>query len=531
MVHLTGNKRNFSNVSTFSRLCSSVRISLIGPVTTRPPPVFGLGALMDKSRSLELFAQGKDAWNKWANGMLAEKKRLKEAGKWEAEKDRWEDEAKADFSQHPLHKHATFAGFTFPGTASFNNSTFPGDALFKQATFLGNASFFNTTFSKEAQFELVRFYGEVKFNGVNFLGNTTFDRSHFHENALFFDVTFSGNTWFVQSRFYGLARFTSTFEKTAQFANAKFIANPQKLGAKAYVADFKAINSKRHFSLNGAHFEQVPDFTQAHFLEAPSLDKIVIGPEARENPTPPASQSPSPLRGGIKGGGKTAILRQAQDEGVQKAQDESRLQAPTELEKTAQAKEAKEVPTRWRHLRRLATQGHDHENEQYFFAEEIKSRRGVFDHRSGKNWQRWWAGHAYEWFSDFGRSIARPFLWWLIGIIAYSAILLGFHLSAASTRPPLGINGCLLGDSTPWTTALKTAFDNALLLPMFGISDGQIQEKLCLFGHDIGLKMSNLPPVPLLPLWVSFAGAFHTIFSATMIFLILLAIRNQFRIR
>jgi len=433
---------------------------------------------MDKEQSLALYKQGREKWNEWANGLLAEKKRQEEAGEWEAEKEKWEDEATADFQDHTFDESADFKEFIFPGLTQFSHTEFLGGAVFLDAIF----------------------FGEVYFHRVTFLKTTVFAKAIFFRDALFSNMTFSEFAFFHDTYFFENAAFGgSTFIGPANFANAKFIANPDIPGASARSTSFMAINSKKFFNLDGAKFEKVPDFTQAHFLEAPSLDKITIGPKARENPTRPLRQSPSPLRGGIKGGGQ----------------------------------DKKQIPSRWRHLRRLATQGQDHENEGYFFAEELKSRRGVFDFPRGKNWQRWWAGILYEKFSDFGRSIWRPLWIWLSVTIAYASILLATHDFIAKSRQPfeLGPNGCLLGDSTPWSTALKVAFDNALFLPQFGVSNGQVQENLCLFGYDTGLKMPNLPPVPLVPGWIAGLGFAHALFSVAMVFLILLAIRNQFRIR
>jgi len=447
---------------------------------------------MDKNESLALFAKGRGEWNKWANGKLAEKARLEETGEWEANRLGWKYGATVDFSGH-----------TFSKDADFRELVFPSDIYFDRAIFLGDVSFFGTVFHGMASFTVAEFCGDANFGGVTFPEKAAFD----------------------YTTFFGLAKFIgATFQQTAKFEMAKFIAKSDQPNAIAFAAQFAAMKSEKFFNLYNARFEQVPDFVQAHFLEAPNLDTIVIGPKARENPTRPATNPPSPHGEPVepREGGKrqAAILRQAQDEGKRQAQDEARL-------------EAKQIPSRWRHLRRLATQGQDHENEANFFAEELKSQRNVFDFPKGENWQRYWAGYLYQLFSDFGRSITRPFCWWLGGVAFYAVALLTAHDFIAKIRPPfeLGHNGCFLGDSTPWSTALKVAFDNALFLPQLGVSNAQVQENLCLFGYDTGLKMPNLPPVPLVPTWIAGLGAFHAVFSLIMVFLILLAIRNQFRIR
>lgn len=70
--------------------------------------------------------------------------------------------------------------------------------------------------------------------------------------------------------------------------------------------------------------------------------------------------------------------------------------------------EPETAPSRFRALRRMAVQSHDHLLEQYFLAGEIKAYR-----KTGDNWRtaRWWFGWAYQITSDFGLSIMRPLLW------------------------------------------------------------------------------------------------------------------------
>jgi hypothetical protein len=81
--------------------------------------------------TLERHAQGEEAWNTWANGMLALKKTLQEAGGWwaideysqgeNAETRLWLALAAAVFSTE-AHKH------TFDGAAQFIDFVFPANS-------------------------------------------------------------------------------------------------------------------------------------------------------------------------------------------------------------------------------------------------------------------------------------------------------------------------------------------------------------------------------------------------------------------
>ncbi len=163
----------------------------------------------------------------------------------------------------------------------------------------------------------------------------------------------------------------------------------------------------------------MPDFIQAHFAEAPRFDNLSIRP------------------GFVEPGcfWRRWISR------VKRLFDGDR-----------------DVPARWRALKRLAIQGHDHEREQLFFPMEIRSARFVTDWplplarpaweppqdakearrpwwarlpvvpRRPAAWQgffRFWFGVAYGLLSSYGRSVVLPALWWLALIAVSAAIYLG----------------------------------------------------------------------------------------------------------
>ncbi len=79
-----------------------------------------------------------------------------------------------------------------------------------------------------------------------------------------------------------------TFPRVATFAGAHFEGS----------ANFNAIRGERAFDLANARFEQVPDFIQANFKEAPRLDNVLVTgwrvePPVRqpeENPDNPFTQ-------------------------------------------------------------------------------------------------------------------------------------------------------------------------------------------------------------------------------------------------
>ena len=166
----------------------------------------------------------------------------------------------------------------------------------------------------------------------------------------------------------------------------------------------------------------------------------------------------------------------------------------------------------------MATQGHDHASEQLFFREELLARRGVTD----RYWHAsFWFGVFYQIFSDFGRSLIRPLLWWATGMLVFAAIYVGYHPSGGEWF----LLECVKGTSKPWVAALGLSLHRSLPA-LSGFGDTLPQFQACLYGVQ-----SENPFRPVIPDVVSFLGIPQVLFSAAMIFLFLLAIRNHFRIK
>lgn len=111
---------------------------------------------MNQEDSLELYAEGREAWNDWVERQLAVRSRLINAGEWGDNPitKNWYDEVAVDFTGH-----------IFEGVANFINYQFLGNAVFKKAKFRGKARFLNTTFSRHTSFDRAEFISEAEFGG------------------------------------------------------------------------------------------------------------------------------------------------------------------------------------------------------------------------------------------------------------------------------------------------------------------------------------------------------------------------------
>ena len=463
---------------------------------------------MDSRETLALYKRGKEAWNEWAREMSA--RRDENDPQWEQDATTFFALHMEDFAQEfqsfnvaTNQGSANFSGFIFPShfglvgrlkhIAYFDGARFEGWATFTDALFPDQVTFKDAVFHKWAMFNCVRFEGLTRFDGATFRQWVSFENTVFNERTMiqnpevsFSGVRFDKGAKFTKAHFHSRTSFNrAVFNDLTDFSASVFEGKTTFTGTKCQgQADFRAIKSTSVFLFDDlgpasqdwdsgmAEFSTVPDFQQATFVEAPRLDNVKIGPQlSRWNK----------LKAFFTKG---------------------------DLEKEG----------RWRALKRLATQGHDHASEQLFFREELLARRGVTD----RYWHAsFWLGVFYQIFSDFGRSLIRPLLWWATGTLVFAAIYVGYHPSGGEWF----LLECVAGTGKPWISALGLSLHRSLPA-LSGFGDTLPQFQACLYGVQ-----SENPFRPVIPDVVSFLGIPQVLFSAVMIFLFLLAVRNHFRIK
>jgi hypothetical protein len=316
----------------------------------------------------------------------------------------------ADFRRLGFSGHADFQGASFSGDASFDRASFSGDAWFDSASFSGDASyrhvkfsaaagfdkatfsgdisFFDVRFSDDAYFESASFSGDTSFDGSHIGGDALFSRAHFSGSASFDRVSFSGDAWFALAKFDHLVSFDA-----ARFHGP---------------ASFYAVRGDRGFTMADASFDVVPDFIQAHFEEAPRLDNVTV--VGRMIPTFPDL----PARKGEDGKSIEPACGEKAWHALNRAVSYPRRLAVGAYRRTVKAD--RDNPARWRALQRLAIQAHDEDLEKEFRAREVRAARFAGDWPTP--WRghfRFWFGILYGLFSNYGRSVARPALWWVPG--------------------------------------------------------------------------------------------------------------------
>ena len=519
----------------------------------------------------------KKHWNAWAEDMLTKRKELEASGVWAAEKNSigtlepknaetraWTEEALAHFTRclflvggdegteetpeedkeqppagnFPVKSIAIdsmmfdFSGFVFPGAAYFGAAAFKGYAWFDNATFKGLARFADTAFKVNACF-----------------ANATFEGTSWFVNA-----TFKGDVWFEKAAFKGDARFdNAAFKGHASFAKDTFEQE----------AVFRAIRGERGLSMAGAMFDAVPDFIQAHFEEAPRLDNVEVKGQMLAAQEKEPEKNKMPMFGEAFDRAWQGISRWATG-GVSKDSDLG------------------DLPARWRALKRLAIQGHDTDRELAFFSGEVRSARFAGDWPlpwpiwKGSAWGgtlRFYAGWLYQIFSDFGRSLLRPFLAWVLCIVIFAVYFLGQNQDMAAKRRdlnPHGFIGRVIAYSTtawnaasgetsidcvsktlptgdpekdstngftglaepvrtrtnPVNEALSIAYHNALI-----VLDSSGDSAHRAFGCLYGVERYGGNPVAYVPRSVAIASGIQKLLSAIFIFLFGLGLRNMLKVK
>ena len=435
----------------------------------------------------------KAIWNAWAVALLAERTELVKSGLWSAralafqsigtyaerehgennETTHWLENAVCDFSGfrfEPLadadakpsenkffgkkdfswfgsdvRRSPNFSGYIFPSDCDFWSAYLPGPVSFERAVFNGLAGFRRTTFENI-----------VWFSGATFNQAAWFARTSFAGVADFREVTFRGWARFAGAKFEEVALFErARFKTRAWFVACSFAKRAAFDGSEFFgVTDFSAISVEKNLDMKGCSFLEPPGFHQSSFREAPDFDDVKLClPDMWDG-------------------------HKAHDIG------------------------------KYRHIRRLAIQGCDHEIEAKAFKGEIRSKRGT-EHK----WYHaaFWYGLAYDALSDFGRSMSRPSLIWLVSI----AIFALFYL-ASSGKLDSALATCPAAGAPDYESALIISWKNAL--PLIGI-DSKVEEiaRACLYG---GASYGGIA-----------IQGFQKVWSAVLLFLFLLAVRNQFKIK
>jgi hypothetical protein len=515
----------------------------------------------------------KSCWNAWVKALIDERNGIEKAGSWSERQEGWHARARVDFrscifkadikkgagatiaidtiaskAERDLNSIAgedfitRFDGYIFPGDADFRHAIFVGEAWFENAIFMRESNFACCDFKRRTLFSYCRFFTGADFAFASFADIASFLYTKFSDDCTFESASFGGQTLFQDVKFDARATFdVASFADAVMFNNACFAADASFDSVTfSSCADFKKVNfladaEFRHATITGAalfddvKFSKTTGFVSASFVgEAWFRSAIFEGPCSFDGATFSSGVTFSNAKfgnGGTQDANFTAIkadrafnLTEASFSSVPNFSQARFTEAP-DLDSVslplpkALRRGCKQNIVKYRAIRRMAIQSADYEREQMAFKGELRSRRLTID----KWWHLgMWFGLLYDGLSDCGRSIVRP----LLLSVALLALFPVIYLSNAGVSPREWQSACDASGIQKWERAVSISLSSGI--PIIGGSRTEeareFQACVVKLGADVPLSLTIFQVV-------------QSLASAVLIFLLLLAIKNRFKIK
>ena len=361
-----------------------------------------------------------------------------------------------------------FSNANFPRPIDFSGFHFPVKVDFARAQFNHKMDFSHAVFESDAVFTDVEFHDKVTFHGAKFKGDAFFDWDA--KNHSEGNLPFPANVIFDDCLFSKVASFRGTEFEGASFQKAHFKGDAQFRNAKFKTGVyFDNAHFKGYAVFHGVIFSGAAYFEGAIFHRAPQFKGEDMHGNIRFNPP-------------------SGFDKQFLDKG-----EEIRVPHCGEEKNDAVAKN--HAIANYRELKLAMKRIESHAEENAFFRLEMIAR----EHQEpfpGK--ELYW---FYGWISNYGQNVRRPFVWLVAFFAAFSLLYWVF--------PQLLGDGNMSDDHM--SNALHLAMQKAFIFP--GMFSG---------GLDDGIKLSR---------WGTLFAGVHWLLSAASWFLMLLGLRNRFRLK
>ncbi|MDE0391477.1 MAG: pentapeptide repeat-containing protein [Rhodospirillales bacterium] len=408
-----------------------------------------------------------------------------------------------DFSDHNFDDEVCFAGRILI-RAKFSRATFGGPVDFRNSTFVDMADFDQAIFKRRSRFDNVTWENTVYFKEATFMETTVFNNCAFKVAAYFDDSKFLpieevkgqlfGGVGFEASIFTGAVSFERvTLGVSASFESAKFQGTSNFRNTKCQqqvafqratfdrVADFSCAKFKRDVRFHNATFNATTHFRYSEFLQPPEFFETDLHEDTDF--------------GGVKW--RKAESCYSRSWWAQIASVFSRGESTLDLINASSAIQA------WDRLALIMSQSEKLPERHEFYRLRMRAQRrrdgvGIL---SLANW-------LFDILCDYGWSVKKALFWWATHFIGMS-ILYFSHVKYLKNNP-----GQMFWD------CLGVSFSNAHVF--FGLTS----EGGHLYGARERLEASTLDASML-----SIAGATQTVIGPILLFLLLLTLRNRFRLR
>jgi uncharacterized protein YjbI with pentapeptide repeats len=449
---------------------------------------------MTREETVVLFLQGREAWNAWAERTLAERKAIAADGFWAAEmtasgylapknaKTRaWMDAAQADFSRCLFGPHSPA-----------QNREAAGDEA-------GEPSVKSMLIDVvKIDFRGYIFPGDTNFSGATFTSRADFGSAAF-ATARFRSATFTGTADFLGASFAGRADFGSAAFIAARFRSATFAAAADFRSASfAGIADFDSVTFAGDAFFGSATFEQPTTFGAVKFSRQASFAGMKTARSFN-------------IKGAVFA--EVPAFNQAD---FKHASDLDDIQFP--LPGFWQGGKRGSI-AEFRALRRVGIQGASYERQHFAYKGELRSRRWTMD----KPWHAgFWLGLLYDGVADCGRSIVRPLFVWILSLAAFSACYL--YIAGVTFNEWQG--ACEGSATQKWEKAVGLSLSSGVPL----IAGSRIEEARA-FNACVSQAALLAGPQAEIPLSITALQVLQLLMSTALIFLVLLALKNRYKIK
>ena len=331
-------------------------------------------------------------------------------------------------------------------------------------------------FTGTVDFRTARFSGSASFGSATFSGPTHFGLAMFSSFALFGRATFSDIASFGSATFSDIADFSSaTFSGPTNFGSATFSGSTSFGRTTFFLTDFGSATFSGPTHFNSATFSSLAHFgsatfsADAGFINAEFTTKTIFADACFKSRVPD-------LRG--------AKMHEATEWHRVKWPD------PPDDKESAQAQ-----VYAYERLKQEMERLKKHEDEQFFFRKELRARRGLL-----RSWSMpWLVNYAYEASSVYGQSVVWPIFWLLVVFEFGTAV---FALFPVFNGAPMSIPSAV------------------------GLSAANIFSFL-----PIKREIMTAEMVAGLSAAAQFVGTVQSLLGVVLLFLLGLALRNQFRMK
>jgi hypothetical protein len=447
-----------------------------------------------RAECLENLLAGKDQFLAWQNSWFTHYKDTSQTNRYRYIL-HYEDGNKKVVNMNGLRGSLDFIGQEI-GSCTSSDYMFLVNTYFDFSTFKSDAFFMHTIFKGKAHFPSVIFKYTARFNGITFEDSAYFTRSKFENEGI-------ATSWFQGAQFSG-----TIFKNDAWFDSVVFEAGT-----------FSGASFQDLVYFDGAIFKHDIKFDGAKFFGPTSFQGVIFNNLAHFERTKFLRYYPT-FRGCIIDSTRLEFS------------DESYFPLDNFFE---------EAIKNISFLKRLSDEHGQVDQALNFNAMELRAKRlnllntvllyEAPDRRLFLS--KWWETCftlGYEKISDFGRSFTKP-LFWLLVVLVISFI---FGISTAYFHPPLVNQNTLhsANSSSPCEagcekyiglSAYRAATEYSLyrsgnFLDFTDSDKNTASINMRLFGSEIE------------PWWARVFGFVKGIFTAILLFLIALGLRNKYRV-